>query len=89
MIIGCDADAPDWIVGFSCGTVLDDGRLLLDYVYVKQPYRMRGIAKALCGALGWSPGMGVIGTHWNPVANVLSQRFLIEYDEYYIMLGAD
>jgi len=89
MIIGCDADAPEWIVGFACGQMLDDGRILVDYVYVKQPYRERGIAKALVAALGWSPGMGVVASHWNRICNSLSQRFLIEHDEYYIMLGAD
>lgn len=87
LVIGCDADTPEWIAGYACGQMLDDGSLLLDYVYVKQPYRERGIGRALIAALGWAPTMPIVGTHWNRVANILSQKFLAEHNEYYLMLG--
>lgn len=89
LIIGCDADAPEWIAGFVCGIPLEDNRILIDYVYVKQPYRERGVAKALIAALGWHPEMGVVASHWNTVCKIVAARYNIEHDEYYLMLGAD
>jgi GNAT superfamily N-acetyltransferase len=89
LVIGCDVDKPDWIVGYACGQKLEDGSLLLDYVYVKQPYRERGIGKALIAALGWAPDTHIVATHWNRVAHALCKKFMVDHNEYYLMIGGN
>jgi hypothetical protein len=86
-VVGCDAAAPDWIAGFAVGQLLADGTLILDYVYVKSPYRERGIALQLVGSLGWCPGTPIIATHMTKQAEKLSRKYEVTYNEYFNAIG--
>lgn len=86
-IVGCDASMPEWIAGFAAGQMLTDGRLLLDYVYVKSPYRSRGIGLQLIGALGWSEGMPIVATHLTKCAEKIARKYEVTYDEYFNAIG--
>lgn len=87
LVIGCDADTPAWIAGFCCGTLLDDGRLLLDYVYVKQAYRERGIGRGLLGAVGWREGIEIVATHWNRHIDKVARRYNVGFNDYFNSIG--
>lgn len=86
-VIGCDAEYPEWIAGFAAGRMLSNGTLLLDYVYVKSPYRERGIALQLVGALGWSEGIPIIATHMTKCAERIGRKYEIQLNEYFNAIG--
>jgi GNAT superfamily N-acetyltransferase len=87
LVIGCDADTPEWIAGFVCGIPLEDGRLLVDYIYVKQAYRERGIARGLLAALGWRDGMEIVATHWNRGLDRAARRYNATHNAYFNLIG--
>ncbi|RYF46773.1 MAG: N-acetyltransferase [Cytophagaceae bacterium] len=87
MIIGCDAEAPEWMAGFICGQKLKDGRLLVDYVYVKHAYRERGIARALLDALGYNRDFEIIATHWTKQVDKVGRRYGATHNSYFNSMG--
>lgn len=87
MVLGVDAEVPEWIAGFVCGQMLKDGRLLLDYIYVKQAYRERGIARGLLGAIGWTPETEIIATHWTKQIEKVGRRYGATHNAYFNTMG--
>lgn len=87
MVIACDGDAPEWVAGFACGLPLEGNKLLIDYVYVKQAYRMRGIARGLVKALGWNQNTEVIATHRTRVLEPNMRRWNTVFNDYFNRLG--
>ena len=87
LIVGCDAESPEWIVGYICGQLLTDGRLLLDYIYVKHAYRERGIARGLLAAIGWTEGMEIVATHWTKPIDKVGKRYNAGHNAYFNTMG--
>ncbi|HST79075.1 MAG TPA: GNAT family N-acetyltransferase [Verrucomicrobiae bacterium] len=87
LIVGCDAETPNWIAGFICGIMLQDGRLLLDYIYVKHAYRERGIARGLLSAMGWTQDTEIIATHWTRQIDKVGRRYNAGHNSYFNQIG--
>lgn len=87
LIIGCDAETPSFIVGFVCGTMLQDGRLLLDYIYVKHAYRERGIARGLLSQIGWTQDTEIVATHWTKQIDRVGRRYNAGHNSYFNSMG--
>lgn len=87
LIIGCDAESPEWIAGFIVGQMLKDGRLLLDYIYVKHAYRERGIARGLLSAMGWTEDTEIIATHWTKQIDKVGRRYNAGHNAYFNTMG--
>jgi GNAT superfamily N-acetyltransferase len=87
LIVGCDAETPEWIAGFICGIMLEDGRLLLDYIYVKQAYRERGIARGLLSAMGWDENTEIVATHWTKQIDKVGRRYNAGHNSYFNQIG--
>lgn len=54
-IMAFEESDPDFLYGFIVGDTTGPTPVV-DYVFVKEPFRKEGIARALLGALGVSPG---------------------------------
>lgn len=87
LIVGCDAETPTWIAGFICGKMLQNEKLLLDYIYVKQAYRERGIARGLLSAIGWGHNTEIIATHWTKQIEKVGRRYNAGHNSYYNSMG--
>lgn len=87
VVVGCDGDTPEWIAGFICGVPLEDNRLVIDYVYVKQAYRDRGIARGLLAAIGWRHGQEIIVTHKRQSIEGVFPRYNASYNPYFNAIG--
>lgn len=87
MVLACDGDTPSFILGFACGIPLEDGRLLVDYVYVKQAYRERGIARGMLAQLGHRMDMEIVATHWNKRLDKVARRYNAGYNAYFNIIG--
>lgn len=89
VIIACDADAPEFILGFICGRMaknLDDA--VIDFVYVKETYRHNGIARDLVSHIGYR-GLGkVICTHWSRTLIAIANRYPLIFNPYVNTIGA-
>lgn len=89
LLVACDAETPEYIVGWACGTLKDDpSELVVDYVYVKHGYRHSGVARELIRGLGWQPGLGIVATHWTKPCTSKAIKYSIEFDDLEISLGA-
>jgi GNAT superfamily N-acetyltransferase len=87
MVIGCDGDTPEWIAGFICGIPLEDNRLVVDYIYVKQAYRDRGIARGLLQSLGWLSGQEIVATHKTRGIEGTFPRYNACFNPYFNAIG--
>lgn len=87
MVIGCDGDTPEWIAGFICGIPLEDGRLIVDYIYVKQAYRNRGIARGLLQSLGHLSGQEIVATHKTRGIDTVFPRYNATFNPYFNQIG--
>lgn len=87
MVVACDGDTPSFIVGFCCGITLADGRLLVDYVYVKQAYREHGIGRGMLAELGWRNGMEIVATHWTRTIDKLARRYNAGLNAFFNTIG--
>jgi GNAT superfamily N-acetyltransferase len=87
LVIGCDGDTPAWIAGFACGVQLEDGRMIVDYLYVKHAYRDRGIARGLLSALGWTQGQEIIATHKCRALEGCFIRYNASFNPFFNMIG--
>lgn len=86
--ISCDADTPEWIAGFACGMPLVDGRIVVDFIYVKHAYRRRGIAQGMLRSLGWTHGMEIVATHLsNKYVEKSYLRYNACYNPFFNMIG--
>lgn len=78
------AHAPDderTILGWAC---IDEKRGLLHYIYVKEPYRRGGIARALLDPYP----LVRTATHWTKAAEVLGPKFGFAYRPSLVNLNA-
>lgn len=87
LVIACDGDTPSFVVGFACGITLADGRMLVDYVYVKQAYRERGIGRGMLGQLGWRSDMEIVATHWTRGVDKLARRYNAGFNSFFNTIG--
>lgn len=87
VVVGCDGDTPEWIAGFICGVPLEDNRLVVDYIYVKQAYRDRGIARGLLQSLGWMHGQEIVATHKRQKIEGVFPRYNATYNPYFNQIG--
>lgn len=87
LIVGCDAECPDWVAGFVAGKMLKDNKLLIDYIYVKHAYRERGIARGLISAMGWTQDTEIIATHWTRQIDKVGRRYNAGHNSYFNSMG--
>lgn len=87
LVIGCDGDTPEWIAGFICGIPLEDGRLVVDYIYVKHAYRSRGIGRGLLQSLGWLHDQEIVATHKTRGIDSSFVRYNATYNPYFNQIG--
>lgn len=87
VLVACDPDDPDTIVGWACAEAMP-GALVLHYVYVKHAFRRFGIARALVRALqAAEPGTDqIFATHATRRALGIMREHDIFLNPYLLML---
>lgn len=83
----CDKEQEFYIYGWTVGTKLTNGDILLHYVYVRPEWRKKGLAFKLVKALGWERGRRLIATEMTEFIKGyrLQQRGIsFFYDKYLI-----
>jgi len=79
-IIACEKDDPDFLYGFIVGDTTGTTPVV-DYVFVKEPYRKEGVARALFGELGVLPlGRFVYSCKTRIVSRVAAKIPLARFD---------
>lgn len=82
-----DLDDPEHVMGYICSEdvalSLPVGRVtLLHYIYVKKPYRERGLARALLTRAEINPASPAVFTHRTKVSDERLARYCAEFNPY-------
>jgi hypothetical protein len=83
-IIACDKEHPFYIYGYVCGyPTQKKGDVVVHFIFTRDEWRKRGVARGLLEQLGLAPGGKIHATHWS---HFLKPRMLanknIEYNRY-------
>lgn len=70
------------LYGWICFAHLKPETWAIHYIYVKQPFRKLGIARALLLASGWRPGHDIVATHATYLTQKepLMRRYRVEHN---------
>lgn len=89
IVIACDAENPAFILGFICGRMAKNMEdVIIDYVYVKEPYRKNSIGRDLVSHLGYRQLGRIIATHWSRAVIPISLRYPIQFNPFVNTIGA-
>ena len=82
VIVACNEEDPDQILGWCCAEVLDTA-LVIHYIYIKQPFRRFGIASRMIALLKQTEQPpAIMVTHSNPMVRPLIKERKWVYNPY-------
>ena len=81
VLMACSIDDPSQLYGYVV-TGLEDGFLVLHFIYVKHTFRNMGIGKTLLDAVGHSSDKAAVYTHHTRMADKLAAKYNFVYHPY-------
>lgn len=82
-LVACDPEYPFYIYGFIVGSPLPDSAVLVHFVFTRDEWRRRGVARHLVSQLGYKPGAKIVATQLTTFLKKSKLRALkVIYNQY-------
>ena len=87
-VIACNNEDPTQIFGYA-NAGLEEGVLVVNYIYVKESFRRLGLGKILLNAFEHSPEAASVFTHKTSIADKLAAKYNMHYHPYLMFPNLD